>query len=174
MLEFEKAWTKGTANSARFIKLLLETGIGESLFGFSFRPQHIMAKDPVIGNFVAFFLNGGNYEKLKPTNEMVKYLELTRTAVKSGAPVHEYAGNQRDKLPLIADMVEQLGYENRASEIRDALKLPLNAKELDITGHDIMNMGYHGREIGQILNNLLKAVHNHKVENNYNKLKEYI
>jgi len=174
LLEFEKAWTKGTANSARFIKLLLETGIGESLFGFSFRPQHIMAKDPVIGNFVAFFLNGGNYEKLKPTNEMVKYLELTRTAVKSAAPVHEYAGNQRDKLPLIADMVEQLGYENRASEIRDALKLPLNAKELDITGHDIMNMGYHGREVGQILNNLLKAVHNHKVENNYNKLKEYI
>jgi tRNA nucleotidyltransferase/poly(A) polymerase len=174
LLEFKKAWTKGTANSARFIKLLYETGIGESLFGFSFRPQHIIVEEPIIGNFVAFFLNGGKYEKLKPTNEMIQYLELTQTAAKSDLPVHEFAGDQREKLPLIADMLEQLRYEDKASKIRDALKLPLNAKELEITGHDLMNKGYRGREIGEILNILLKAVHNGKVENSYDNLVAYI
>jgi len=174
LLEFKKAWTKGTANSTRFIKLLYETGIGEALFGSAFRPEHIITKDPIIGNFVAFFLNGGNYKKLKPTNEMVQYLKLVQTASKSDSLVHEYAGNHRDKLPLIADMLKQLGYENKASKIKDALELPLNAKELEINGRDLMKMGFHGRQIGEILQNLLKAIHERKVENNYDDLVAYV
>ena len=174
LLEFKKAWTKGTANSAHFIKLLYETGIGEALFGYAFRPQPIIVKDPVIGNFVAFFLNGGNYEKLKPTNEMVQYLKLAQAAAKSDLSVYEYAGNQRDKLPLMVDMLEQLGYENKALKIRDALELPLNVRELEITGHDLMKMGYRGHEIGEMLRNLLKSVHERKVENNYNDLVAYV
>ena len=174
LLEFKKAWTKGTANSKHFINLLYETGIGEALFGYAFRPQHIIVKDPVIGNFVAFFINGGNYNKLKPTNKMVQYLKLAQMAAKSELPVHEYAGSERNKLPLIADMLEQLGHKDKALKIRDALELPLNPKELDITGHDLMKMGYHGREIGEIFNNLLKAVHKQEVKNNYNDLVAYV
>ena len=177
LLELEKAWTKGTANSAHLIELLYETGIGEALFGFSFRPQSVIIsgeEDKINGNFIAFFLNGGNYEKLRPTNEMVQYLELAQTAAKSDMPVHEYVGNQKTKLPLIADILEQLGYKEKAEEIKNALELPLSPKELDITGHDLMKMGYKGQDIGKILNNLLKAVHSKEIRNNYDELMGYI
>ena len=177
LLELEKAWTKGAANSAHLVELLYETGIGETLFGFSFRPQNVIIKeeeDKINGNFIAFFLNGGNYEKLRPTNEMVQYLKLAQTAAKSDMPVHEYVGNQKTKLPLIADIFEQLGYKEKAEEIKNALELPLSAKELDITGHDLIKMGYKDQDIGKILKILLKAVHNREIQNNYNELIGYI
>jgi hypothetical protein len=37
-----------------------------------------------------------------------------------------------------------------------------------------MKMGYHGREIGEIFNNLLKAVHKQEVKNSYNDLLAYV
>jgi len=177
LLELKKAWTKGSANSVHLIELLYETGIGETLFGFSFRPQSVIMEgeeDKVMGNFIAFFLNGGNYEKLRPTNEMVQYLKLAQVAIKNDTPVHEYAGNQRDKLPLIIDVLDQLDYKEKALNIRDALELPLNAKELDITGHDLMKAGFRGQELGNILRDLLAAVHNQEIKNNYNDLMGYI
>jgi len=131
-------------------------------------------EDKVMGNFIAFFLNGGNYEKLRPTNEMVQYLKLAQVAIKNDTPVHEYAGNQRDKLPLIIDVLDQLDYKEKALNIRDALELPLNAKELDITGHDLMKAGFRGQELGNILRDLLAAVHNQEIKNNYNDLMGYI
>lgn len=177
LMELEKAWSKGAANSDRLIKLLLETGIGEKLFGFSFRPQGVIienTEDKITGNFIAFFLNGGDYKLLRPSNEMVQHLKLAQTVVKSDMPVYKYAGKNRLKLPLIADVLEQIGYEDKAIKIRDALEMPLNNKELDITGHDLMAMGYSGSEIGIAINNLLQAVHNRKVANNYHDLRNYI
>jgi len=177
LIELEKAWTKGSANSERLIELLYETGIGEALFGFSFRPQSVIiehAEEKIIGNFIAFFLNGGNYELMRPSNELVEYLKLAQTAAKSDAPVYEYAGGQRVKLPLVASVLEQLGYEDKASDIRAALESPLSGKELDITGRDLMALGYSGPEIGNALNSLLSAVHNRQVANNYDDLRSYI
>jgi len=177
LIELEKAWTRGSANSERLIELLYETGIGEALFGFSFRPQSVIieyAEEKIIGNFIAFFLNGGNYELMRPSNELVEYLKLAQAAAKSDAPVYEYAGGQRVKLPLVASVLEQLGYEDKASDIRAALELPLSGKELDITGRDLMALGYSGPEIGNALNSLLSAVHNRQVANNYDDLRSYI
>ena len=177
LLELEKAWTKGTTNSEHLIDLLYETGLGEARFGFSFRPQSVIVakeEDKITGNFIAFFLNGGNYEKLRPTNEMVQYLKLAQTAAKSDTPVYEYVGNQKNKLPLIAEILDQLNYKEKAEEIRNALELPLTAKELDITGHDLMRLGYKGQDIGKILNVLLKAIQNKEIRNNYNELTGYI
>ncbi len=175
LLELEKAWTKGTANSAHLIEILSSTGMGKSLFGSSFLPQPVQAvSDPVIGNFVAFFIHGGNFNRVRPTKEMVTILNVTRAAIQDDLPVYKYAGNQRIRLPLVMEILDQLGYSHQASKIRAALELPLNPKELGITGKDLVKMGYNGQAIGKTMQTLLEAVHNGEIRNEYNEMKGYI
>ena len=47
-------------------------------------------------------------------------------------------------------------------------------KQLDISGNDIMTLGFKGNDVGEILNFLLDAVINEKVTNSILSLIEYI
>ena len=84
LLELRKAWTKGSHNTDVLVNLLDQTGMGSIIFGQDFSPYSIEVsgnnKDKVIGNFIAFFLKGGNYEVMRPTREMVQYLNIAKQA----------------------------------------------------------------------------------------------
>ena len=176
--ELTKAWTKGKANSDHLVALLQETGIGEELFGPAFRPIPIKLdqstdEELVLGNFISFFMRGGKAERLPLSREMETYLQLAKSAI-SGLPPAQYAAKHRDKLPLIIKVLDQAGYAEEASAGREALNRPLTPRELDISGQDVMRLGFSGPEIGTALNHLLQAVQSGEVENNYDDLRRFL
>jgi tRNA nucleotidyltransferase/poly(A) polymerase len=178
LAELTKAWTKGLADSDHLADLLKGTGVGETLFGPSFRPIPIKLdqstdEELVLGNFISFFLRGGDTERLPLSREMKLYLQLAQDAI-SGAPPTQYAANHREKLPFIIKVLNSAGFTEEAARADKALSLPLNTKELDITGQDIMSLGYRGPEIGEILDYLLTAVHGGKIQNNFDDLRGYL
>ena len=177
LAELTKAWTKGYANSDHLVALLEETGVGQELFGPSFRPIPIKAEgddaDRALGNFISFFLLGGNADRLPLSREMSLYLQLAREAI-TGKPAVEFASKHRDKLPLIIQVLDKAGYSEIVAKLTKSLEYPLNPKELDITGQDLMQMGFRGIDIGDALNNVMLAVHNGEIQNNYDEITRYL
>ena len=177
LAELTKAWTKGYANSDHLVALLEETGVGEELFGPSFRPIPIKAEgddaDRALGNFISFFLLGGNADRLPLSREMSLYLQLAREAI-TGKPAVEFASKHRDKLPLIIQVLDKAGYSEIVAKLTKSLEYPLNPKELDITGQDLMQMGFRGIDIGDALNNVMLAVHKDEIQNNYDEITRYL
>ena len=178
LMEFNKAWTKGSQNIEKMVKLLEDTGMGKQIFGKEFDP--VVAKidgdiaDKIVGNFIAFFLNGGDHTAMKPTNEMVKYLSLAKEAKENRKEVYEYASGQRDRLPIIAIVLRQAGMEEQADKIEKALEHPLSAKELDIGGRELTQMGLRGPEIGQAMRSALEAIHAGKLNNTYDEIARFL
>ena len=177
LAELTKAWTKGYANSDHLVALLEETGVGQELFGPSFRPIPIKAEgddaDRALGNFISFFLLGGNADRLPLSREMSLYLQLAREAI-TGKPAVEFASKHRDKLPLIIQVLDKAGYSEIVAKLTKSLEYPLNPKELDITGQDLMQMGFRGIDIGDALNNVMLAVHKDEIQNNYDEITRYL
>ena len=168
LLEFKKAWTKGKRNSERFISLLQELGVGETLFGSDFQPKSVQLSGDtdvlVNGNFVAFFLQGGDHAALKPTNDMVTHLELAKLAVANEQEVWEFGGKHKDKLPLVA-MVLKAFDEDASTRIEKALSLPMTAKEVALGGRELMQLGLKGPQIGAAQKEIMKAIHAGTIEN---------
>ena len=104
---------------------------------------------------------------------MSLYLQLARDAL-TGKPAVEFASKHRDKLPLIIQVLDKAGYSEIATKLTKSLEYPLNPKELDITGQDLMKMGFRGIDIGDALNNVMLAVHNNEIQNNYDEITRYL
>ena len=179
LMEFEKAWTKGAANSARLIELLNNTGVGTHIFGDQFDPRPVTISGDkertIMGNAMAFFMHGGDYKKMRPPVLMVKYIELAKAAI-SGQEVYQYAGKDRDKLPLLMDVLGQVGYREESSKIKDVLdrNLPVHPKEMAIGGREIVSLGLKGPIVGQMQGRLLQAIHSGEVENESDALLNYL
>ncbi len=166
--EFKKAWTKGKRDAGLFINLLQELGVGETLFGSDFQPKPVEIDGDATaltnGNFVAFFLQGGDPSALKPSNDMTKHLDLAKAAVAGKQDVWEYGGKDKDKLPLVAQVLKAFDKE-AAAKVEKALILPMTPKELVIGGKDLMSLGLKGPQIGQAQQEIMRAIHNGEIQN---------
>lgn len=175
--EFKKAWTKGKRDTALFIKLLDELGVGEALFGSDFQPKSVKVvggtEELLNGNFVAFFLLGGDAEALKPSKDMMTHLMLARETLKGEQEVWEFAGKHRDKLPLVAQVLQ--GFDKGAAEkVEQAMSLPLNANELAVGGRELMSLGLKGPQIGVAQKEIMKAIHSGSVENTAKDIESFL
>lgn len=180
LIELGKAWTKGSANSARLIELLQSTGVGKQIFGEDFDPLPVNIRhgDKMLGNAMAFFVNGGDYMKLKPTTKMIEHIKMIRLAVR-GEELLNYVRrntNQRGSLTLLGEVLEQIGYHNIAANIKHVLdsNLPLTVKELAIGGRELVQSGYKGAEIGRAQAMILQAVHAGEVSNSYDDILDFL
>ena len=178
--EFMKAWTKGKRNSEHFIKLLSDLGVGEVLFGPDFQPKAVpIDGDPTAltnGNFVAFFLQGGDPSSLKPSKEMLSHLKIAQAAVAKETPVFDFIKPEkgdRDKLPLIISVLKSIDRES-ANMLQTAQELPLSGKELAVGGGDLARMGLRGPEIGKAQNDILSAIHAGKISNDPEEIENFI
>jgi tRNA nucleotidyltransferase/poly(A) polymerase len=179
--EFKKAWTKGKRNSEHFIKLLAELGVGETLFGPEFQPKPVQLQggfesDPEAltnGNFVAFFLHGGDSSALKPSNDMLKHLQLAQSALKGEQDVWQFGGKDKAKLPLVAEVLKSFDPE-AAARIDKALTLPMTPKELVIGGKDLMSLGLKGPQIGQAQQEIMRAIHRGEIQNEPEDIEEFL
>ena len=164
LMEFEKAWTKGATNSDRLVELLGGTGVGKHIFGEDFDPKPVVVSGDkeraIMGNAMAFFMHGGDYAKMKPSTDMAKHIELARAAI-SGQEVLQYASKDRDKLPLLTEVLGQAGYREESSKIQNILdkNLPIHPNELAIGGRELVQLGFKGPDIGEMQTKLLHAVH---------------
>jgi len=183
--EFSKAWVKGK-DPKKFVSLLDELGVGKSLFGPDFDPIPIDVvssnkKEIVVSNFVAFFLNGGNTDKVRPTNELKRYLVISRGAL-SDSQVWQFATDaDRDKILLVIKILDAMNkshpskdFKRASKKLKDSAKLPLSPKELQLSGQELMNIGLKGKEIGVAQRKLMIAVHSGQVKNNRDDLKSII
>jgi len=177
-MELEKAWTKGSHNTGILVSLLDETGMGKAIFGEDFEPYTIKAegsaKDKTISNFIAFFLKGGSHKMMRPTNEMVQHLEIAQEAAENTKEAYEYAAGQRERMPLIIDVLRQTEMGEQADKIEDALQLPLSPAELDINGGEMMKLGLRGQQIGDAFRKVLAAIHDQKLDNTYDDIVGFI
>lgn len=166
-IEFEKAWTKGKADNLKLIGLLKNSFIGNQLFGENFKPIYGKIdgnnKEKFIGSFIMFFMFGGKAKAIRPTNEMLEYLESAKKALWGKSDLWSWL--KRDQIPLLIKVFDAIDIPNVANRLRWALEKPLTPKELAINGHDIMKMGFRGKEIGAAQKILLSAIHKGRIEN---------
>ena len=111
---------------------------------------------------------------MKPTNEMVKYLDLAKEAKEDKKEVYEYGSGKRDKLPVIASVLAQAGMKEQANKIQNALEHPLSPKELDIGGRELAQLGFRGPEIGQAMGSALEAIHSGTITNTYDDISRFL
>ena len=94
--------------------------------------------------------------------EMVKKLILVQRADNHGqAPIHS---ERIEKFNQIDEIICKLEQEN----------LSFSLKDLSVDGNDLIKLGFSGKEIGNALKFLLNAVLNNDVENNKDKLIDFL
>lgn len=179
-MELEKAWTKakllnGFRTNYKLIQLLSVLGVGETLFGKEFRPIGAwIDKDQeklAIGHFVAFFLNGGDFEKMNPTNEMIEHLNAAKDALSGRENIWEWA--KKHQLAILEEVFYN-HFPDIAKRFSYAKEKPMTPKELDINGLILMELGFKGKEIGKAQKFLLKEVFHERIPNSKEALIKYL
>lgn len=186
MMELQKAWTKGGADTQVLVDLLNQLGIGDVFFGDGFDPIPVdmggSKGDKELGNFVAFFINGGNFMVMKPPGEFVEHLKIAKAAVENGGEdAWKWAGGDRERLMRIADILDAIYNAtgdpdmSRASEaIESSADLPLTTKELAVAGGDFMSVGMQGREIGIAQREAIVAIYAGDIPNERQAILDYV
>lgn len=154
--EFKKAITKskGKENS-KLVDLLIDTGIGKLLFGEEFNPIKIKTADYIV-NLIALFVNGGNYKKLKLPNEEATIIELAKKLNGEITTPWLFVKN-KNYVEFIKTFMEQTNHKN-LTVVTKILKYPMNLKELEVTGDNLIEVGIQNVNIGKITNKILEAI----------------
>lgn len=172
--ELKKAWTKGKANSSILVELLNTTGVGKTLFGEAFKPHAVTldlkGEDKIIGMFVAFFLEGGDFNIMKPDVMCIKMLELAKNIHSSLKPPHNYIGSLKEQLPILLEVFRKIGNNQIVDKIQSMMELPITAKELAIKGEEIITVlnivnAKDNRKIGIAQKAMLDAIWNGELKN---------
>ena len=177
-MEFEKAWTKGSANSKSFIRMLNDLDVGSELFGNDFKPASINIEgsheEKLIGHFVSFFLFGNpQFEMMRPTNEMVEFLNVSRKLDAFEMSIWKWI--KRKHFPLLKKIFDKLDDSTDiVARLEFSENKPISGKELDISGHELMALGLKGKEIGKAQNDLIAAIFREELANNKEDLKRWI
>jgi tRNA nucleotidyltransferase/poly(A) polymerase len=140
--ELKKAWIKG--NSSTLVDLLNELTIGKVVFGNTFNPINVnlnslKGEEKIIGMFVAFFLNGGDFNIMKPDANCIKMLELAKRIVDGKALPHTIIGNLKPQLHILLSVFQEVN-ANVTLFIQDMMEFAITPKELNISGEDIISI----------------------------------
>jgi len=97
--EFNKAFSK-SKSTEKIIELLKVTGIGTMLFGEHFNPVNVSlnvdSSLKKIYGFISFFINGGDPQRMNPTNEQLYYLQLAKNLEAYKHPI-DYIRNKKKR-----------------------------------------------------------------------------
>jgi tRNA nucleotidyltransferase/poly(A) polymerase len=161
--EFKKAITKSKEKeNSKFVDLLIDTGIGNLLFGEEFNPIKIKTTDYVV-NLIALFVNGGNYKKLKLPNEEDAIIELARKLTGEIITPWLFVKN-KNYVEFVKSFMEQTNHKN-LNVVTKILKYPMTLKELEVTGDDLIEFGIQNVNIGKITNKILEAIWTGDIKN---------
>jgi len=183
--EFKKAWTKGRADSETFVKLLWKLDIGFELFGNKFNPYVLdlsfltNPEEKIAGQFIAFFLNGGDFEIMKPDSKYVKLLEVARLIEKTEEYPYTYSGNLTESdFHVLAALFHQID-PKIFEKISKMMKTPLKGKSLAVDGPGLAQiLGITDRKdfpkIGTAQKAVLQAIWDNKIQNNAKEIHDFL
>ena len=176
--EFKKAWAKGS--SSKFITLLKETEIGETLFGKDFNPiefnhsPFFSYEETILVGIVSFFLKGGDIKVLKPELKHHSILLLAKNVFFSKVSPFLYVREKKHLLHIIFSVAIKIDSVT-AEKIYKMLQSPLHPKELLLGGGEISQMfQVKGIQIGKIQEALLEALWEGRVKNTKEDLIQYV
>lgn len=182
--EFIKAWTKSKRDVKLFIELLDKLGVGKKLFGNGFAPNLVRTEgfdtdeERILANFVGFFLDGGEYMRLKPTNQMKELLLIAKALlITKDEEFPPFAVVQKakakDQLSILFSVFRNID-NSIAMRIGKMTNKPISGQELKLSGNDIISMGLEGKQIGKAMEFLLQKVWNDEIENNRDELEKLL
>lgn len=192
--EFYKGWTKGLADTKLFFNLLEETSIGKLMFGDDFKPIPLTnidlnTHDFFIAQFIAAFINGGNFEVLNKKVEEQEYLRISKwflSTITNGLNIDSIkeVAKHGDKFDLIVKTFKMIDYSigssfsDKTSHILSKPLIPKHSKEqksyeLPLSGGELielcnsLNKPIKGKQITQLQYDLIKKFQNNEFKNNY-------
>lgn len=179
--ELKKAWLKGKGenSSAILVDLLDKTGVGNVLFGPKFSPMvaniPLKGEEKVTAMFIVFFLNGGDFEVMKPDALNIKTLELARNIAFNHNSPHTFIGSLKTQLPIVLAAFKSIKNEVAVKRTQKMIDLAITAKELAIRGDDLaiilkITDKKDNRKIGLVQKDMLDAIWLGKLENIYSDL----
>jgi tRNA nucleotidyltransferase/poly(A) polymerase len=181
--ELKKAWCKSKSPSNSLISLLTELNIGETLFGESFSPlavelNELHGTDKINGQFVAYFLRGGDFSILKPDNDNAKILTLAKNILTDDLPF-TYASNANEKELNILLKVFSETKDEIAKKVQKMMSKPLRAKDLSVSGEEIKQIlkiekSSDMKKIGIAQREMLASIWEDKLENTPRDLHSYL
>jgi tRNA nucleotidyltransferase/poly(A) polymerase len=168
--EFKKAWLKGDgrANNENFVKNLYDLGIDKTLFGNDYDPyvvdlsRYSLCNSEIIeAMFISMFLNGGDYDSINPTNDVVEMLKAAREVLTQQEPPFNTVAKVKSlgKLNVIQIVLNEID-NGLGLKVQKMIHVPISGKDLTdigITGHDLIAMGFKGKEIGDKQAELIKV-----------------
>lgn len=170
--EFKKAITKSKdKHNSKFVDLLIETGIGKLLFGSDFSPIKIKSNDYIV-NLIALFVTGGNYKALKLPNEEVAIIELAKKLNQNIKDPWVFVKN-KNHAEFVKYFMEYTKHKN-LDLVNKILKYPMNLKELDVTGEDLLSAGVKNVNIGSVVKNIIEQIWNDKLKNDKEEILKFV
>lgn len=173
--EFVKA-AKKMSDNGQYLEMLKKTGIGRHLYGGDFSPIHLggfngSEDETVLANFVAMFLHGGNMDRMAVQVPWRKALGVSRAII--AGQVTEL---KRPQVSFFARLFQSLaGYESLGARLHKKLLGITDRSELALSGDEVAKItGVKGENIRLVLNTLISAVQNKRVENRREDLIEFL
>lgn len=171
--ELDKIYFKGDIKYG--LKLLYETGLYHYIFGINTPKFTLLDKVLSRGDFYYCICGSELFkEVLKGDNKTLKNIEaieyLYLVDDNNKIPINQLIFNaiQISDNILYSGLIIELGYIN-INQFKNG-KYPKNIKELNISGDQLIELGYKGIEIGKIQKHLLTQVLNDKINNNTEEL----
>ena len=153
---------------------MVDTGIGTHVFGEGFDPivVDIIYGDKVMVNMILMFINGGEYEKLKPSSEIINAINLARRLVDQD-PLKVMYKNKK-YLQVMDDAFKTIGDSKLIEKIRSLEGVPLENKDLAVNSEYLMSLGYQGQKLGELQKAFINAIYNKEIANDEQELKSYL
>lgn len=195
LIEFEKIVSKG--NPIIGAELLIETNLFNYIFEYpatkKFSTFSLFKKVKTLGEFMTLLLmsrnikdnrieTGSEFFKTRMKGDIDTYKEIKALEIGLSNPIHYSFGLTQSR--LIAFDIYNLSKRAFNSNLFDSVleiaieelrsgKFPKTLKELEINGNDLIELGFSGVKIGEILKRALLEIFKETIENKKEQLLEF-
>lgn len=195
LIEFEKIVSKGSPLIGA--ELLFKTGlfyhIFESPVTRRFSTIGLFKKIKTLGEFMTLLFmsrnieairieNGSDFFKNRMKGDIDTYKEIKALEIGLSNPIHHFFGSTQSR--LMAFDIYNLSKRAFNSNLFDSVlevaieelrrgKFPKTLKELEINGNDLIELGFSGVKIGEILKKALLEIFKETIENKKEQLLEF-
>lgn len=170
LIEFDKIVKKG--NPALAAKLLRQTGLYNYIFGIN-RGINLSEFENVktMGEFIYSLAHGAiaspsEFYKKNMKGDLDTYNEIK--ALEFGG---KFNGGRKTVFDMYKSYPESINTKIFGEEFTNTVNymktnnIPLSLKEVPVNGNDLMELGYSGKQIGEVFVNLLKQIYSEKLPN---------
>lgn len=183
LIEFDKIIKRGSPVIG--IKLLIKSGLFKNIFGFSFSGDiNNFSSVKTMADFIYLCFEN---ESIKPsqffkhklkgdidTTKHIEALELIEDISQDILMDRLIIAKMLNRSSLIRSSGILSDYMEKLIEDFDSGLYPKTLTELDVDGNDLLALGFKGKEVGTLLHKIFAAVLMDKLENNKEKIIEFI